>query len=694
MFTVSECDLISDTLTSHDSAPIRGRPTLKDAERFRTGSIIHESKNTFGYVKTCINNCQKYTKSCQKYHTKSEKKCDKSATEMTNNTQTNLQKTNVNSQSTESSCCTVNKHMVNMAASRKTTNNMDNAISSEQTTIKNFPTLLSKDDMENKNVSTDQCMSGINISSNCISKLNNQNIEITGLSKHNPMRIKKLPVRSRYALFYNVCTQKHVTDFTTTGCHLRHCDRKPSRIQVKWLTRKFGKSRLLRKCLRHKIKRSVPRSSHLHYIVENIMHYQDIRMKCIPDIYCPKKVHKKCRTNRSAKDSKFYICEGILADIFYLSGSTHDLYAQQVYKNVNHLKNVCQSALCTDIETNPGPVFYIDPSKTISAPYSQGNQIIFGETAGQQCLAMCLCALIYNKRQKICTPQDLVHIMNVGDELYSNLSRLARQSFLLLTELPSQLTVFETNFAFEYSESYSGNVIGDCSIEGYQYCVPFHRSFELLMVENYCAFILTIDSNAVCIFSTTDGKYKIFDSHSRDIYGRSHPQGTCVLEAPNIDNVILYFQSLYSENSQFELRGINIEEVQANVDPNLDNNITNSDLSGNTTQESKSIDISYWCRQCCAISLYSICYSVIIFIKSCTYWDSNTVSAVVYFGTTLYNNTGIHMSSDIPRKVEICGTEIHVKLQANIQGVLNDKAQSKLNIESLMNFIVVLCTQV
>ena len=80
ILTVSECDLISNTLTSHDSAPIRGRPTLKDAERFRTGSIIHESKNTFGYVKTCINNCQKYTKSCQKYYTKSDQKCDKSTT--------------------------------------------------------------------------------------------------------------------------------------------------------------------------------------------------------------------------------------------------------------------------------------------------------------------------------------------------------------------------------------------------------------------------------------------------------------------------------------------------------------------------------------------------------------------------------------------------------------------------------------
>ena len=412
------------------------------------------------------------------------------------------------------------------------------------------------------------------------------------------------------------------------------------------------------------------------------MHCQDIRMKCIPDVYCPMKVHTKCRTNCSANNLKFYICEGILADIFYLSGSTNDLYAQQVYKNVNHLKNICQSALRTDIETNPGPVFYIDPSKTTSAPYSQGNQIIFGETAGQQCLAMCLCALIYNKRQNICSPQDLVNVMNIGNELYSNLSCLAQQSFLLFTELPSQLTVFDTDYIFEYSESYSGNVIGDCSIEGYQYCVPFHRSFELLLAENYSAFILTIDSNAVCIFSTTDRKYKVFDSHSRDIYGRSHPQGTCVLlEAPNINNVILYFQSLYRENSQYELRGISIEEVQANCDQNLNNSIRNSALSGNASEESKSTDVSCLCRQCCAISLYSICYSV---IKPCNYWDSNTVAAVVYFGTTLYNNTGINTSCDIPQKVEICGTEIDVKLQAHIQGIVYDQTKRKLHIESLI----------
>jgi hypothetical protein len=85
---------------------------------------------------------------------------------------------------------------------------------------------------------------------------------------------------------------------------------------VKWLTRKFGKSWLLRKYLRHNIKRSVPRSSQLHYIVDNIKRCQDTRLKSIPDVYCPKKVEKRCRTKLSAKDLKFYIFEGILADIF------------------------------------------------------------------------------------------------------------------------------------------------------------------------------------------------------------------------------------------------------------------------------------------------------------------------------------------------------------------------------------------
>ena len=64
----------------------------------------------------------------------------------------------------------------------------------------------------------------------------------------------------------------------------------------------------------------------------------------------------------------------------------------------------------SNIEKNPGPSqVLIDPSKTIQGPYSQGNVILFGLNAGQQCVAMSLCALIY--RNSITSATDLVNIM-------------------------------------------------------------------------------------------------------------------------------------------------------------------------------------------------------------------------------------------------------------------------------------------
>ena len=74
---------------------------------------------------------------------------------------------------------------------------------------------------------------------------------------------------------------------------------------------------------------------------------------------------------------------------------------------------------------------HVDSSKTIAAPYSQGNELVFGQNARQQCIAMILCSLIYNTRQSISSAQDLINIMNFGNQLYSSLSQLARQFYLM-----------------------------------------------------------------------------------------------------------------------------------------------------------------------------------------------------------------------------------------------------------------------
>ena len=48
------------------------------------------------------------------------------------------------------------------------------------------------------------------------------------------------------------------------------------------------------------------------------------------------------------------------------------------------------------VEENPGPIIFdiIDAMRTVSADYSQGNEALFGESAGKQCVAMSLTAII------------------------------------------------------------------------------------------------------------------------------------------------------------------------------------------------------------------------------------------------------------------------------------------------------------
>ena len=52
--------------------------------------------------------------------------------------------------------------------------------------------------------------------------------------------------------------------------------------------------------------------------------------------------------------------------------------------------------------------------KTIHVPYCQGNVVVLGENAGQQCVAMLLCSLIYSTIRRIASVDDMIQIMIVG----------------------------------------------------------------------------------------------------------------------------------------------------------------------------------------------------------------------------------------------------------------------------------------
>ena len=141
----------------------------------------------------------------------------------------------------------------------------------------------------------------------------------------------------------------------------------------------------------------------------------------------------------------------------------------------------------------------MDSRKTIKAPYSQGDVIVFGQNAGQQCVPVSLCVLIYHNMKGIGNPDELKQIMHIGSKLYSSLSQLSRQSFLLLADLPSMPIVLGEDYQLEYSESYTGNVHDEPTIEGYQYCMGLKRAFESLISEQYRSYILTIGCIVVSI---------------------------------------------------------------------------------------------------------------------------------------------------------------------------------------------------
>ena len=72
---------------------------------------------------------------------------------------------------------------------------------------------------------------------------------------------------------------------------------------------------------------------------------------------------------------------------------------------------------------------------------------------------------VYNHTQGISSANDL----NTNNEYwksirYTRLSQLARQTFLMQSEITTALNVFDSDYQLDYSESYSGTVHQETAI--------------------------------------------------------------------------------------------------------------------------------------------------------------------------------------------------------------------------------------
>ena len=91
------------------------------------------------------------------------------------------------------------------------------------------------------------------------------------------------------------------------------------------------------------------------------------------------------------------------------------------------------------------------------------------------------------------------------------------------------------------------------------------------------------------------------------------------------------------------------------------------------------------CKECCAISFYSICFSI---LKSCNYWTSQTVDSIIENGKAFHQkyHCGRHMFiSDLPDKLEIGTGHVKVVSGATSQGYLSCNVfSSKQHLKSVI----------
>ena len=217
-------------------------------------------------------------------------------------------------------------------------------------------------------------------------------------------------------------------------------DREPSRIPEATLKRLRRKGRKLKEFVYERIRPSIPKSSWLRRYV---------KVRRVTKNVCELNT-KRVRLNKMTQHNRLNCSVRVSQRIIKLKcrASRHlSMFSFNRPMCQIHESNYCKFQLSSDIKKNPGPTpMYIDPSKTITAPYSQANELVFGQNSGQQCVALSLCSLIYNNKQGINSANDLVSIMNIGNQLYSSLSQITKQSFLMQTELYRLLNVLETDY--------------------------------------------------------------------------------------------------------------------------------------------------------------------------------------------------------------------------------------------------------
>ena len=249
-----------------------------------------------------------------------------------------------------------------------------------------------------------------------------------------------------------------------------------------------------------------------------------------------------------------------------------------------------------DVEENPGPTIFdiIDPMRTVSADYSQGNETLFGENAGKQCVAMSLTAIIYHQIEHISewTSSTLNNILTIGNNLYISIRySVPANDYLLLTGVPCIVSLYNKVHTLQYSESLTGSLF--MTSNNGPYMTLQNSLIEVFSSSrlNYNCCLLTAGINAVAVFKHSEQSFKIFDSHAKDFYGMPHSFGKCtLLSIEGLENLVSYLQMSCLETGvvPFEIKGVFVTDCQPQLE-NVHNSQENEQFSLSVKQNIKQL---------------------------------------------------------------------------------------------------------
>ena len=76
------------------------------------------------------------------------------------------------------------------------------------------------------------------------------------------------------------------------------------------------------------------------------------------------------------------------------------------------------------------------------------------------------------------------------------------------------------NYQLTYSDSYSGLLNSALPIiSDFPYVISMLAAFDFFLMDNYHAYILTLELYTVAIYCLPNGRCKIFYSHGKDLLG-------------------------------------------------------------------------------------------------------------------------------------------------------------------------------